>query len=117
MVRFGNFILPHVLQIDIALSRSEIERDVPKRQIAYRIDHADLGQEVRVSGEIRETTISEVFHVIERIRRFCDGTARELDIQDATTPPFNALLADPEFEFNVELWGRVPYTVTLLQVA
>jgi hypothetical protein len=121
MVKFGSYALPHVLDIQVTKSRQEIERPVPYRSIAYRVDQADLGQTVRLTGEIRADTLDDVHSAIEQIRTLNDGTGRSLDLEDGETAPFDALLTDPEYDLQVGDWsntGRcyVPYSVTLLEV-
>ena len=81
-----------------------------------------LGQTVRISGEIREASLSDVYTRIEQLRRLNDGVARTLDLEDDLTPTFNAKLTDPEYELAVGDWfntGRcyVPYSMTFLEVA
>jgi hypothetical protein len=125
MVRFGDFTFPHVLGVQITNTHEEIERTVPGRTVAYRVDKAELGRTIKLTGEIGETDTDIVRSTIDEIRAFVDGAARSLDLEDGTTP-FNALLADPEY--TLEEWyentrfsavGRfyVPYTLTFLEVA
>jgi len=127
MATFGGVTFPHVLNIQITSAHEEIERPVPMRTIAYRVDKAELGRTVRIDGEIRETNIDTVRITIDEIRALVDGASRLLDLEDGTIA-FDALLADPEYTLDVEGWlennmfsvnGRfyVPYTVSLLEVA
>ncbi len=121
MVKFGSYSLPHVLDVQVTKARQEKERPVPYRSIAYRIDQADLGQTVRLTGEIRANSLDDVHSAIEQIRVLNDGTGRSLDLEDGETAPFDALLTDPEYDLQVGDWsntGRcyVPYSVTLLEV-
>ena len=81
-----------------------------------------LGQTVRISREIREDSLSDVYTRIEQLRRLNDGVARTLDLEDDETPTFNAKLTDPGYALSADDWfntGRcyVPYTVTFLEVA
>jgi hypothetical protein len=80
----------------------------------------------RHAGEIRETSVDIIRSVIDEIRALVDGTKRSLDLDDGT-PPFNAVLADPEYTLGVDGWfesqrfsanGKfcVPYSVSLLEV-
>jgi len=138
MVTFGAFSFPHVLNVQIQSQYRNIERAVPTRTVAYRQPQATLGRVVTVSGEIRETNVLSVSDTMQDIRDLNDGTVRSLDLEDGDTTAFNALLANPEFELNVEnwltsegwIWGtavwgaskwglrgkfRVPYTVTLME--
>jgi hypothetical protein len=76
---------------------------------------------VRISGEIREDSLSDVYTRIEQLRRLNDGVARTLDLEDDETPTFNAKMVDPGYVLSVGDWfntGRsyVPYSVTLLKV-
>ena len=121
MVLFGTFALPHVLTLRLAKERQQLERTIPQRRVAYRVDQATLGQRVELIGEIRESTISDAALKIEILRRLNDGVARTLDLQDGTTPTFNALLTDPEYSILTGRWFsgkyRVPYSLTFLEVA
>jgi hypothetical protein len=121
MVRFGNYALPHVLQAQIQKSRVEIERTVPCRDVAYRSDQTTKGRTVTLSGEIRVATISEVAFWIEFLRRLADDTERLLDLENEETETFNGKLVDPSYTLDVADWiandYRVPYSVTLLEVA
>lgn len=122
MVMFGPFRLPHVLTVGSETSRVEIEKAVPYRSIAYRRDQAAQGRTLRISGEIRESAIDEVYLRIDTIRRLNDGVTRTLDLEDGETEAFNAKLVDLGYELRAGDWcnmGRcyVPYTVNLLEVA
>ena len=118
---FGTHVLPHVLQVQAVKARSTIERDVPYRSVAYRVDDRDLGHTFTVSGEIRETAIDEAYLQIERIRRLNDGVARTLDLEDGSTPAMEAVLTDPVYGIDAAEWfsGKyhVLYSVTLLETA
>jgi len=120
-VLFGSLELQHVEEVQLKQARVEIERFLPYRNVAYRRDRTTLGQTAIVTGEIRESTINAAFTRVEQLRRFNDGETRVFDLQDGETTPFNAMLVDPTYELNVALWQsgdyRVPYTVTLLEVA
>lgn len=87
MVRFGNYSLPHILDAQIQKSRIEIERSVPSRGVAYRVDQATRGQTIKVSGEIRADTISEAAFGIEHLRRLADDTERLFDFEDGEPRP------------------------------
>jgi hypothetical protein len=117
---FGSYVLPHVLNVQITETRKEIERPVPLRNIAYRVDQADLGQTVRVSGEIRETTIDGAHAVMQAIRALNSGVDDAFDLEDGETPAIEALLTDPEFILDVESWfnGKywIAYSLTFLEV-
>jgi hypothetical protein len=121
LVKFGAYVLPHVLDVQVTKSRQEIERTVPFRNVADRVDGADLGQTARVTGEIRADTLDDAHSAIEQIRALNDGVGRSLDLDDGETAPFDAMLTDPEYEWSVDDWfntGRcyLPYTLTFLQV-
>jgi hypothetical protein len=120
MVRFGNYTLPHVLQAQLQKSRIEIERSIPGRNIAYHSDQTTKGRTVKISGEIRASSINEARFWIELLRRFADDTARSLDLEDGQTPAFNAKLVDPSYTLDVTQWVTneycVPYSATLLEV-
>jgi len=120
LVMFGSYVLPHVLNVQITETRKEIERPVPLRNIAYRVDQADLGQTVRVSGEIRETTIDGAHAVMQAIRALNSGVDDAFDLEDGETPAIEALLTDPEFILDVESWfnGKywIAYSLTFLEV-
>lgn len=121
MTRFGTYKLPTVLQAEIQTSRIEIERNVPYRTVAYRSDQTTHGRTFTLSGEIRCTTISEAALRIEFLRRLADDTTRVLDLEDGTTPAFNAIMISPSYTLGVENWfgGKyhVPYQLTFLEVA
>ena len=122
MVRFGNYELPHVLDAQMEKSRIEIERPIPGRCVAYRADQTTRGRAVRVSGEIRADSISEIAFWIELLRRLADDTERLFDLEDGGTEAFKAKLVDPAYELRAGDWsntGRcyVPYTARLLEVA
>ena len=115
-------ILPNVLTIQIQTTRETIERVVLYRNISYRVDRAPLGRAVKVTGEIRESSIENGHMRVTQLRRLNDGVARTLDLEDDETPTFNAKLTDPEYELAVGDWfntGRcyVPYSMTFLEVA
>ena len=88
--------------------------------MAYRADQTTRGRTVRVNGEIRCATISDVAFMIELLRRLSDDTARILDLEDGTTPMMNAKSTDPAYVLDIAEWVandyRVPYSVTLLEV-
>jgi hypothetical protein len=121
MVRFGDYALPHVLEAQVQTSRVEIERAIPYCDVAYRADQTTRGRTIRVNGEIRSPTINAVAFMIELLRRLSDDTARTLDLEDGTTSAFNAKLTDPAYLLDTGEWiandYRVPYSVTLLEVA
>jgi len=122
MVRFGNYQLPHVLDVQIQKSRVEIERVIPYRFVAYRSDQTTKGRTVALSGEIRVDAISEAAFWIELLRRLCDDESRLFDLEDGETATFNAKMVDPGYVLSVGDWfntGRcyIPYSVTLLEVA
>lgn len=75
------------------------------------MDKANLGQTVKVTGEIRASTIDSAYNQIEQIRALNDGAARVFDLEDVTTPPFNAKLVDPEYEITVAQWTSSKYHV------
>jgi hypothetical protein len=119
MVLFGQFTLPHVLDIQTTKTRMITDRDIPYAPVAYRADDRDLAQTITVKGEIRETEIDAAYLAIEKIRRLNDGTALSLDLQDGTTPIVNSKLVDPAFSFAAGDWFpsryRVPYSITFLE--
>ena len=122
MVRFGNWELPHVLDAQIEKSRVEIERPIPGRCVAYRADQTTRGRAVRVSGEIRADSMSEVAFWIELLRRLADDTERLFDLEEGETAAFNAKLVDPSYELRAGDWfntggSYVPYSVSLVEVA
>ena len=102
MVQFGSLILPTVLDINIAKEHIQVERQMPGRKVAYRIDQSDMGHTVIIKGEIRSTNIADVYTRIEQIRRMNDGVARTLDLQDGTTAAFNAKMGNLQSSINVE---------------
>jgi hypothetical protein len=121
MVRFGNYLLPNAQVSQIDQSRVQIERVIPSRNIAYHSDQATKARTITFSGEIRTSTITEAYFWIDLLRRLADDTARVSDMEDGTTPTFNAKLVDPSYSLDVNFWipndYRVPYSVKLLEVA
>jgi hypothetical protein len=115
--------LPNLQSIGMTNAHQEIDRVVPGRTVNHRVNEADLGRTVQMSGMIRETTIDAIAADIETIRALNDGTARTLVLDAAA---FNVQLTDPVYDLHVEDWapnadvvsGRftVPYSVTLLEV-
>jgi len=120
LVMFGTFELPPVLTIQVQKQRIEIERFVPYRNVAYRRDHTTLGQTVSLTGEMRESTLSDLYTRIEQFRRLNDGLARTLDLGDDETPTFSAKLVDMAYDLYTEAWAagdyRAPYSVSFLEV-
>jgi hypothetical protein len=122
MVRFGNYELPNAQQVQIEITRVEIERTVPSRNVAYHTDQTTRGRIVKITGDIRAGSISEARFWIELLRRLTDDTERVLDLEDGQTPTFNAKLTDPSYVLDTSLWYDytqywVSYSVTLLEVA
>lgn len=121
MVRFGNYELPHALVNQMQTSHIEIERNVPYRDVAYRADQTTKGRTIALSGEIRVASISEAAFWIELLRRLADDRERLFDREDGTTESFNTKLVSPSFTFDSSTWlpgdYRLPYSVTLLEVA
>jgi hypothetical protein len=122
LVRFGNYELPNVQQVQIEIARVEIERSVPGRNVAYHTDQTTMGGTVKIAGDIRASTITNARFAIELLRRLADGNERLLDLEDAQTPTFNAKLVDPSYALDTSLWYDytqywVSYSVTLLEVA
>ena len=119
MVQFGSLILPTVLDINMAKEHIQVERQMPGRKVAYRIDQSDMGHTVIIKGEIRSTDIADVYTRIEQIRRMNDGIARTLNLQDGNTAAMTAKLVNPEYTFRVGDWFAdrfyIPYTVTFLE--
>jgi hypothetical protein len=122
MMRFGNYELPNVQQIQIKIARVEIERSIAGRNVACHTDQTTRGRTVKIAGDVRASTISEARFWIELLRRQADDTERVLDLEDGQTPTFNAKLTDPSYTLDISLWYNhtqywVSYSVTLLEVA
>ncbi len=120
MVLFGPFSFPHVLTVQNERTRAQLTRIIPTRNVDYRVDASDLGRTVRVVGEIRDTTISGAAWTLETLRRLRDGVTRSLNLEDGTTPTFNAKMSNLQTSINVEGWfpGKyfIAYAVDLLEM-
>ncbi len=120
MVLFGPVSFPHVLNIQNEKARVELSRIIPTRNVDYRVDASNLGRTVRVTGEIRDTTISGAAWTLETLRRLRDGVTRSLNFEDGTTPAFNAKMGNLQSSIKVENWfsGKyfIQYSVDLLEV-
>lgn len=80
MVLFGSTVLPHVLGVQRQQPRIKQEVPLPGRSFAYRKDRGGLGAQFVLKGAIRPTSQA----TRDLIASLADGTARILDLQEAT---------------------------------
>jgi hypothetical protein len=80
MVLFGSTTLPHVLAVQRQQPRIKQEVPLPGRSFAYRRDRGGLGAQFTLKGAIRPTSQA----TRDLIAGLADGTARILDLQEAT---------------------------------
>jgi hypothetical protein len=119
MVLFGPLSFQHVLTIQLEKRQVELDRVIPIRDYDYRIIQADQGRAVKVAGEIRSTVVETALMELQKLRRFRDGVARSLDLQDGTTGAFTAKMGNLQSSISVESWfpGKyhIAYAVDLLE--
>jgi hypothetical protein len=109
MYKFGSYELPHVLTIQESYPRIRQQVPLPGRSCAYRRDLGGLGAQITLSGEIRENLEQSR----DDLAALADGVVRLLDLENET---LNAIMLDPTFAWAVEKYGRLPYTLTFLEV-
>ena len=80
MVFFGTTTLPHVLEVQRQQLRTKQEVPLPGRSFAYRRDRGGLGAQFTLKGAIRPSSQATK----DLIAGLADGTARILDLQEAT---------------------------------
>lgn len=80
MVLFGSTTLPHVLGAQRQQPRIKQEIPLPGRSFAYRKDRGGMGAHFVIKGAIRPTSQG----TRDLIASLADGTARILDLQEAT---------------------------------
>jgi len=80
MVLFGSTTLPHVLSMQRQQPRIKQEVPLPGRSFAYRKDRGGLGAQFTLKGAIRPSSQA----TRDLIAGLADGTARILDLQEAT---------------------------------
>lgn len=80
MVLFGSTTLPHVLEVQRQQLRIKQEVPLPGRSFAYRKDRGGLGAQFTLKGAIRPSSQA----TRDLIAGLADGTARILDLQEAT---------------------------------
>ena len=80
MVLFGSTTLPHVLEVQRQQPRIKQEVPLPGRSFAYRKDRGGLGAQFTLKGAIRPSSQA----TRDLIAGLADGTARILDLQEAT---------------------------------
>jgi hypothetical protein len=79
-MKFGTFSFPHVLDVTHDLPRIQLEIPLASSNFGYREDVGGHGSLFRMRGEIRP--ISQATR--DQIAALADGTARILDLEDAT---------------------------------
>jgi len=80
MVQFGSTTLPHVLTMQRQQPRIKQEVPLPGRNFAYRRDRGGFGAQFVLGGAIRPSSQA----TRDLIASLADGTARILDLQEAT---------------------------------
>jgi hypothetical protein len=80
MVQFGSTILPAVLAVQRQQPRIKQEVPLPGRSFAYRRDRGGMGAQFVLKGAIRPMSQA----TRDLIAGLADGTARILDLQEAT---------------------------------
>lgn len=110
IVKFGTFQFPHALHIARLKKRKLDEKFIPDRAIAYRKDIGGYGKSWRISGYIE----TDIWNTVAQIENLADGVARSLDLGTGEAL-VNCILQDPDFAEDVDRYGRLDYTATLLE--
>ena len=120
MVLFGSYALPYVQEVQLQTAWAAVEKTIPFATVAWRRVTNNLGRTVVVVGYIKSTvSVADFLSQVNTMRGYVDGTKRLLDLQDGTTPTFNAIMTNPQFTYSagdifaVELWAG--YQVTFLE--
>ena len=109
-VKFGTFQFPHVLKIGRLKKRRLDEKFIPDRAVAYRKDIGGYGRSWRLIGYID----TDIWNTVAQIENLADGVARSLDLGTGEGL-VNCILQDPDFAEDVDRYGRLDYTVTLME--
>lgn len=120
MVLFWAYALPRVLEAQLQKAYVSVEKPIPFATIAWRRATNNLGRTVVITRQIKSVvSVADFLSQINTMRSYVDGTKRTLDLQDGTTPTFNAIMTDPQFTYTAgdiftgELWSD--YQVTFLE--
>jgi len=109
MVKFGDFVFPHVLEIERVKPRIFDEKPIIGSELAARRDAGGLGRDFVIRGEIRGTP-TEIKEQTENIEALADGVKRLLDLEDGT-PTVLCLALDPRFTDDVVKYRIREYEV------
>jgi len=110
VVKFGTFQFPHVQSVAEIKRRGFVEKFIPDRQIAYRKDIGGYGRSWRVTGYID----TDIWNTKAAIQNLADGTARTFD-RGTGEALVDCIMLDPDFAETVDAYGRLAYTVTLME--
>jgi len=109
-IKFGTFQFPHVQSASEISKRGFVEKFIPDRNIAYRKDIGGYGRSWRISGYID----TDIWNTKAAMRNLADGTARSFD-RGTGEALVDCIMLDPEFPEDVDKYGRLFYTVTLME--
>jgi len=110
IIKFGTFQFPHVQGVTEVKKRAFVEKFIPDRQIAYRKDIGGYGRSWRISGYIDV----EIWNTKAEMQGLADGTARSFD-RGTGEALVDCIMLDPEFPEDVDKYGRLGYTVALME--
>jgi len=109
-IKFGTFQFPHVQGVTEVKKRGFVEKFIADRQVAYRKDIGGYGRSWRISGYID----TDIWNVKTALAGLADGTARSFD-RGTGEALVDCIMLDPEFPEDVDRYGRLGYTVTLME--
>jgi len=110
VIKFGTFQFPHVQSAAEVKKRGFVEKFIPDRQVAYRKDIGGYGRSWRISGYID----IDIWNTKAAMAALADGTARSFD-RGTGEALVDCIMLDPEFPEDVDRYGRLGYTVTLME--
>jgi len=110
-VMFGDYSLPHVLNIQEANAQIFIEHPLPGREVAYRKRSGASGRRWTVTGYLSTDTM---YNDKASMRALVDGTARDFD-RGTGEALVSCLMLDPEFDESVDECGRLSYSVVFVE--
>jgi len=110
VIKFGTFQFPHVQSLPEVKKRGFVEKFIPDRNIAYRKDVGGYGRSWRISGYID----TDIWNTKAAMEALADGTARSFD-RGTGEALVDCIMLDPEFPEDVDRYGRLEYTVTLME--
>lgn len=110
-VKFGDYSLPHVLDIQEANAQIFIERILPGAEVAYRKRSGATGRRWTVTGYLSTDTR---YNDKASMRALTDGTARDFD-RGTGEALVSCLMLDPQFDDSVDEFGRLSYSVVFVE--